>query len=97
MNRDRAFNRKQRFKHIRKRMKMAVSLFDNHWYEENDGGGYLADHAIGCSCGYCSPKTRNKGKRRYKQSNYPPSINYKHSDAGKVDRMDRDLQDFESC
>ncbi len=97
MNRDRAFNRKQRFKHIRKRMKMAVSLFDNHWYEENDGGGYLADHAIGCSCGYCSPKTRNKGKRRYKQSNYTPSINYKHSDAVKVDRMDRDLQDFESC
>lgn len=97
MNRDRAFNRKQRFKHIRKRMKMAVSLFDNHWYEENDGGGYLADHAIGCSCGFCSPKTRNKGKKRYKPSNYAPSINYKHSDAVKVDRMDRDLQDFESC
>ena len=97
MNRDRAFNRKQRFKHIRKRMKMAVSLFDNHWYEENNGGGYLADHAIGCSCVYCSPRTRNKGKRRYKQSNYTPSINYKHSDAVKIDRMDRDLQDFESC
>ena len=97
MNRDRAFNRKQRFKHIRKRMKMAVSLFNNHWYEENDGGGYLADHAIGCSCGCCSPRTKNKGKKKYKQNSYTSSINYKHSDAVKVDRMDRDLQDYESC
>lgn len=96
MNRDRAYNRKQRFKHIRKRLRMAHSLFDNNWYEENNGGGYLANHGIGCSCGMCSPRTRNKGKRRHKESNYAPAINYKHSDAVKVDRMNRDLQDFES-
>ena len=94
MNRDRAYNRKQRFKHIQKRVKMAYELFGLDWYGQNSGG-YLAHHGVGCSCGVCSPRTRSKGHRRHKQI-YAPAINYKHSEAIKVDRMNRDLQDFES-
>jgi hypothetical protein len=97
MNRDRAYNRKQRARHIRKRLRIAKEILDNNWYAENHKEGYLAKYNFSCNCPYCSPKTRNKGQRRYNhKGNYSPAINYKHSDAVKVDRMNRDLQDFES-
>ena len=96
MLRDRAYNRKQRFKHIRKRLKIAHDIFRNDWYEENDKSGYLAKNNLACSCACCSPKTRNKGHRRAKQWNHDPNINYKHSDLIKIDRMKTDLQDYES-
>jgi hypothetical protein len=96
MNRDRAYNRKQRINHIRRRMKIMKEIFGNDWYETHNGGGYFAKYNLVCSCPMCSSRTRNKGRHRSKQGNYSPAINYKHSDAVKVDRMNRDLQDFES-
>lgn len=53
-------------------------MYDNlHQYSKNK---------VHCSCPMCSVKTRNKGRRDRK--NYSPSINYKHSDIKKVQRMD---------
>lgn len=48
-----------------------------HQYSENK---------VHCSCGMCSAKTRNKGKRR-RQGVYSPSINYTISDIRKVQSM----------
>ena len=46
--------------------------YDNlHQYSKNK---------IHCSCPMCSAKTRNKGKRRYKNGNYMRSLNYKMSE-----------------
>lgn len=49
---------------------------------------------IHCSCSCCSPKTRNKGKRRQLSSNWLPSINYKPSDLRKQNAMDFDEQEY---
>ena len=49
---------------------------------------------IHCSCPMCSPKTRNKGKRRYKHGNYEKSINYKISDQKKYDRMIEEMDGY---
>ena len=48
---------------------------------------------IHCSCPGCSPKTRNKGRR--KRCNYDPAINYKISDLKRQVSMDQDVQDWE--
>jgi len=56
------------------------NIYDNiHQYSKNK---------IHCSCPGCSPKTRNKGKRREKMDGYTPSINYKISDLRKVQAME---------
>ena len=55
-------------------------LYNNlHQYSKNK---------IHCSCPDCSPKTRNKGRR--KRNNYAPSINYSMMDLKKQQSMDDD-------
>jgi hypothetical protein len=49
---------------------------------------------IHCSCPYCSPRTRNKGKHR-NGKNYSPSINYKPSDKRKIDSMNYEIENYE--
>lgn len=61
-------------------------MYDNlHEYSKNK---------IHCSCPYCSAKTRNKGRRRWKDGNYARSINYKMSDLRRQLEMDEDEKDF---
>ena len=49
---------------------------------------------IHCSCPSCSPKTKNKGRRRQKDGNYSPSLNYKHSDLVKKIIMDEKIKEY---
>jgi len=59
-------------------------FYDNlHQYSKNK---------IHCSCPMCSPKTRNKGRR--KNNNYNPSLNYKISELRKKIRMDIDEEEY---
>ena len=55
-----------------------------YWYV--DCRGKLDKGKIHCSCGMCSAKTRNKGKRRNKYSIYSSNINYKPSDLRKLQK-----------
>ena len=49
---------------------------------------------IHCSCPDCSPKTRNKGHRRYKTGNYSRSLNYKISELRKQIIMDDQEKEY---
>ena len=61
-------------------------FYDNlHQYSKNK---------IHCSCPMCSPKTRNKGHRRYKDGNYNYSLNYKTSELRKKILMDMDEEEY---
>ena len=61
-------------------------FYDNlHQYSKNK---------IHCSCPDCSPKTRNKGHRRYKAGNYSRSLNYKMSELRKQLKMDIDEEEY---
>lgn len=44
-----------------------------YWYVEYRG--MLSKGKIHCSCGMCSCKTKNKGRRRHLHGNYAPSYN----------------------
>ncbi len=55
------------------------ALYDNlHQYSKNK---------VHCSCGMCSCKTKNKGRKRRVHANYYPSFNPSASDKRKIDRM----------
>ena len=93
MNRDMAYYRKMRAKHIRRKKRIANAVIPNGWGYEYDG--MYSKGKIHCSCSQCSSKTRNKG-RRHIPGNYNPSLNYKHSDKQKLERMEYDLQEYAS-
>lgn len=100
--RDRGWRRKKDFsKAKRKRdIDITVSWFPNFWVGFSDGeyifpkrGMYdnlhqYSKNKIHCSCGMCSAKTRNKGKRRMISKNYSPSVNYTIKDQRRKDEMD---------
>lgn len=74
------FSKAQRKKDIDKIWRMTIPRYKNlHQYSKNK---------IHCSCGMCSAKTRNKGKRRMIPKNYSPSINYTIKDQKRKDEMD---------
>jgi len=57
-----------------------IGMYNNlHEYSKNK---------IHCSCPWCSPKTRKKGK------NYCPAINYKPSDKRKIDSMNYEIENY---
>lgn len=91
-NRNRAYYRKMRIKHINRKKRINR---DYGWYWHYEHDGMYSKGKIHCSCGWCSPKTRNKGyKRRHVYGNYFPSINYKPSDLRKVEAMDYAEKDW---
>ena len=63
---------------------------DGYWYFDNLH--QFSKNKIHCSCGMCSTKTRNKGKRNKK--NYHRAINYKNSDMKKMISMDDQMEEF---
>ena len=93
MNRERSYYRRMRAKHIRRKKSLTEHNFGYGWCFEHDG--MYSKNKVHCSCGMCMAKTRNKG-RRHIPGNYAPSLNYKHSDAIKVLRMDEAIKEFAS-
>ena len=89
MDRNRAYHRIMRAKHIKRKKKLCSDL-GNLAYEHD---GMFSKGKVHCSCGMCMAKTRNKS-RRHVSGNYAPSINYKHSDSIKVERMSQDFEDY---
>lgn len=74
------FSKAKRKKDIDKIWGIIIPCYKNlHEYSKNK---------IHCSCGMCSAKTRNKGKRRMIPKNYSPSINYTIKDQKRKDEMD---------
>ena len=93
MSRGIVYTREKREQHIaRKKRIVHHYAYIGEWY---NGDGKYDKGKIHCSCGMCMAKTRNKG-RRHVPGNYAPSINYKHSDAIKVLRMDEAIKEFAS-
>ena len=107
MYRKRAWRRYKNYtKAKRKRdIDLAVSWYPSFWPGFSDGeyifpkrGMYKNLHQysknkIHCSCPWCSPRTRNKGRHR-NTKNYAPSINYKMMDKRRQMAMDEDEKEF---
>ena len=107
MARGRAWRRYKNYtKAKRKRdIDLAVSWYPSFWFGFSDGeyifpkrGMYKNLHQysknkIHCSCPWCSPRTRNKGRHR-NTKNYAPSINYKMMDKRRQMAMDEDEKEF---
>ena len=91
-NRNRAYYRKMRIKHINRQKRINKS-YGWYWYYKYDG--MYSKGKIHCSCGLCSAKTRNKGyKRRHVRGNYAPNINYKPSDLKIVKAMEQEEKEW---
>ena len=90
MNRTKEYNRHKMFsKALRKRnisnRVYGFDVYENlHQYSKNQ---------IHCSCPCCSEKTKNKGHRRQK-GNYNRSVNYKHSDKIKIDKLNNQINEL---
>lgn len=81
-----------RAKHIRR--KKWIVKHTNYWDWELPFDGMYSKMKIHCSCPMCSPKTRNKGKCRYRSGNYDRALNYKHSDMLNIVSMDQQMEEF---
>ena len=65
----------------------------NYWPYYNNLHQY-SKNKIHCSCPDCSPKTRNKGHRRYHVGNYSRAINYRMADLRKQLMMDDQEKEY---
>ena len=65
----------------------------SYWPYYNNLHQY-SKNKIHCSCPDCSPKTRNKGHRRYKAGNYARSLNYKISELRRQIIMDDQEKEY---
>lgn len=97
--RNRGWRRKKDFSKAKRKRNLDLEI-SYHWADDYlDCGFYRNLHQysknkIHCSCGMCSAKTRNKGKRRKLENNYSPSINYSIKDKKKIDSMNDELLEF---
>lgn len=88
--RNRAYYRKMRAKHIRRKKAVCHNKYYIDSYYPHDG--MYSKGKIHCSCMLCSEKTRNNKPSR--RNHYGPTINYKHSDLKKICRMKGEIQDY---
>lgn len=105
MARTRAWRRYKNYtKAKRKRdIDVSVSWHSNFWLNLDNilnRGMYnnlhqYSKNKIHCSCPWCSPRTRNKGRHR-NTKNYAPSINYGMMDKKRQMAMDEDIKNFEN-
>lgn len=65
----------------------------SYWPMYNNLHQY-SKNKIHCSCPDCSPKTRNKGHRRYRAGNYSRAINYRMADLRRQLMMDDQEKEF---
>ena len=93
-NRGRAYNRDvSRRKALRKKR-----ISDNFWpgaaeHPYYDNLHQYSKNKIHCSCPICSPKSKNKGKRRQNRKNYQPFYNWKHSDLKRLLALEDQIED----
>lgn len=85
MNRTRAENRYNSTRKALRKQRIAKELYGGYY----DNLHQYSKNKIHCSCPCCSPKTRNKSRR--KTNNYSRSINYKVSDMRKIERMNMQM------
>ena len=78
------FSKAKRKKDIDKIWSVRISCYNPYYKNLHE----YSKNKIHCSCGMCSAKTRNKGKRRMIPKNYSPSINYTIKDQKRKDEMD---------
>jgi hypothetical protein len=64
---------------------------NNHPYYDNLH--QYSKNKVHCSCPMCSPKSKNKGKRRQNRKNYQPSYNWKHSDLKRLLALEDQIED----
>lgn len=81
-----------RRKAIRKKRLAKEICWSPPGWEYYDNLHQFSKNKIHCSCGMCSTKTRNKGKRNKK--NYHRAINYKGSDMRKMISMDDQMEEL---
>ena len=91
----RARTRDLMWRKARRKQRIAHSL-DPEWDTRHPYYSNLHQYSknkIHCSCPWCSPRTRNKGRKR-NTKNYAPSINYKISDLRKILNMNEQEQEY---
>ena len=109
MARTRAWRRYKNY--TKAKRKRNIDMFSNYWAKKvNDPFTFWLDgyrcgfydnlhqyskNKIHCSCPWCSPRTRNKGRHR-NTKNYAPSINYGMMDKRRQMAMDYDIKNFEN-
>ena len=87
--RNRAYYRKQRIKHIKRKKNISEHCYGYDWYQVD---GAYSKGKIHCSCPLCSAKTNNKRRHGYNHSK-----NWKPSDLKKIEDMDYQEHVFRTC
>lgn len=87
--RNRAYYRKQRIKHIKRKKNISEHCYGYDWYQVD---GAYSKGKIHCSCPLCSTKTNNKRRHGYNHSK-----NWKPSDLKKIEDMDYQEHGFRTC
>lgn len=88
-----SYNRDVSKRKALRKKKIAEQIYDGDYYYNNLH--QYSKNKIHCSCPFCSAKTRNKGKKRYKDGNYNKSINYKTSDYKKIERLESEREEYD--
>jgi transposase-like protein len=90
-----AYNRDVSIRKALRKRRLAREIY--HWspgeWEYYDNLHQFSKNKIHCSCPMCSTKTRNKGKRRAKASNYCRSLNYRRADLLRLIAMDEQMRE----
>ena len=89
----RARARDYMWRKARRKQRLDHELSWGGYYFYNNLHQY-SKNKIHCSCPDCSPKTRNKGHRRYKAGNYSRSLNYKISEFRKYKLRDDEEKEY---
>lgn len=92
MNRDLAYYRKMRAKHIRRKKRISNSYF---YPLELKYDGMYSKGKIHCSCPMCANKTNNKHLGRASVCWSPKLKNWKHSDLVNIIAMESELKEYE--
>lgn len=85
-NRDRAYYRRQRAKHIRRKKRICQKEYGWDYYDHD---GCYSKGKIHCSCPMCSIKSKNRKSRYYAKRNW------KHSDLLKINELENQEQEYE--
>ena len=89
-----AYNRDVSIRKALRKRRLAREIYRwNPEWEYYDNLHQFSKNKIHCSCPMCSTKTRNKGKRRAKASNYCRSLNYRRADLLRLIAMDEQMRE----
>ena len=92
-----AYNRDVSIRKALRKRRLAREIYrswPNLEQEYYDNLHQFSKNKIHCSCPCCSIKTRNKGHRRNKTSNYNRNLNYKTSELRRLLTMDEEEMEY---